>query len=211
MRKGGKEKPMTVIYTNMPALISMRNLNTTATMFTKAVERLSSGLRINHAADDAAGLSIAMKMQAQKMGLDQAVRNSQDAISMIQTAEGGMQVSQEMVKRMRELAVQASNDTLTSVDRDAIKLELDQLKLQIDDISNQTTFNSQKLLDGTRGSGATVDSAASTLVPGAGTAATLTVNTVDVSHATGGNTYTLTYTAPPIPWQWMTATGTAQP
>src|ERR687888_960140 len=112
------------INTNVEAFNAQRNLSLTSTQYAKSVEKLSSGLRINRAGDDAAGLSISEKMRAQIRGLAQAQRNAQDGISLIQTAEGGLNEVHSIVQRMRELAVQASNDTLSQGDRDAIGLEL---------------------------------------------------------------------------------------
>jgi flagellin len=114
----------------------------------KTLERLSSGLRINRAADDAAGLAISEKMRAQIRGLDQATRNAQDGISLIQTAEGALNETHSILQRMRELSVQAANDTYTSSDRQEIQKEIDQLTSEIDRIAATTEFNQKKLLDG---------------------------------------------------------------
>jgi flagellin len=137
------------INTNIPALISYNALTTTNSSLQKSIERLSTGLRINSAADDAAGLAISEKMRAQFRGLDQATSNSQDAISMIQTAEGALGETHSILQRMRELAVQAANDTLTQEDRAYIQLEIEELKTEIDRISTTTQFNKKQLLDGT--------------------------------------------------------------
>jgi flagellin len=107
----------TRINTNVDAFTAQRNLSSTALTYSKSVQKLSSGLRINSAADDAAGLAISEKLRAQIRGLAQAQRNAQDGISMIQTGEGAMNETTSMLQRMRELAVQASNDTLSSSDR----------------------------------------------------------------------------------------------
>src|SRR5438128_8175309 len=139
----------TRINTNVDAFTAQRNLSMTALTYSKSVQKLSSGLRINSAADDAAGLAISEKLRAQIRGLAQAQRNSQDGISMIQTGEGAMQETTSMLQRMRELAVQASNDTLSSSDRSSINLELQQLQLEVNGISTRTKFNGQGLLDGT--------------------------------------------------------------
>ncbi|MBX5491512.1 MAG: flagellin [Chloroflexi bacterium] len=133
---------------NLFALDAQRNLTLTQMSLSKSVERLSSGLRINRAADDAAGLSISEKLRAQVNGLAQASRNAQDAISMIQTAEGGLNEVHAMLQRMRELAVQASNDTLSDADRANIKSELQQLLAEVNHIGDSTEFNGKKLLDG---------------------------------------------------------------
>jgi len=114
----------------------------------KTLEKLSSGLRINRAGDDAAGLAISEKMRGQIKGLDTAVKNAQDSISLIQTAEGALTETHSILQRMRELSVQAATDTNTDVDRNQIQLELDQLRDEIDRISRTTEFNTQKLLDG---------------------------------------------------------------
>ena len=112
------------------------------------MEKLSSGLRINRAGDDAAGLAISEKMRGQIRGLDQASRNASDGISLIQTAEGALNETHNILQRMRELAVQSSNDTNTSSDREEIQKEINQLTNEIDRISNSTEFNTQKLLNG---------------------------------------------------------------
>jgi flagellin len=114
----------------------------------KTLEKLSSGLRINRAGDDAAGLAISEKMRGQIKGLETAVKNAQDSISLIQTAEGALTETHSILQRMRELSVQAASDTNTDVDRNQIQLELDQLRDEIDRISRTTEFNTQKLLDG---------------------------------------------------------------
>lgn len=113
----------------------------------KALEKLSSGLRINRAADDAAGLAISEKMRGQIRGLSQASRNAQDAISLISTAEGGASAMHDMLQRMRQLAVQAANDTLTDADRSKVQLEVEKLIDQIDTVANNTEFNTKKLLN----------------------------------------------------------------
>ncbi|MER3397960.1 MAG: flagellin FliC [Chloroflexota bacterium] len=136
------------VNTNIEALNAQRNLMMTALAFSKSAEKLSSGLRINRAGDDAAGLSISEKLRAQVRGLNQAVRNAQDGISLIQTAEGALNEVHSILQRMRELAVQAANDTLTTEDRQAIAQELVSLRNELDRIAQQTQFNSQNLLDG---------------------------------------------------------------
>lgn len=136
------------IYHNIPALFAYNSVSSTNASLQKSIEKLSTGLRINSAADDAAGLAISEKMRAQVRGLDQAVRNSQDGISMIQTAEGALNETHSILQRMRELSVQAANDTLTSQDRSYIQLEVDQLKEEVTRIATTTQFNKKKLLDG---------------------------------------------------------------
>ena len=137
------------IMSNIPALQSYNALSQTNSALQKSINRLSTGLRINSAADDAAGLAISEKMRAQIRGLNQAASNAQDGISMIQTAEGALNETHSILQRMRELSVQASNDTLTQQDRGYIQLEVDQLKEEVSRISNTTQFNKKKLLDGT--------------------------------------------------------------
>lgn len=134
---------------NIAALTAYRHLSITDNRLNRSLERLSSGLRINRAADDAAGLAISERMRAQISGLRMALRNSQDGISLMQTAEGAINEVHSMLQRMRELAVQAANETYTSGDRMEIQREIDQLKDEIDRISNATEFNTKKLLDGT--------------------------------------------------------------
>ena len=139
----------TVINTNVRALNSHRNLSSVGSKLTKASQRLSSGKKINSAADDAAGLAISEKMRAQIKGLDMADKNAQDAISLIQTAEGSMSEIESMLQRMRELTVQASNDTNATADRDKIAEELTQLQEEITDMAGRTEFNEKKLATGT--------------------------------------------------------------
>lgn len=133
---------------NIAALNTYRQLNTAAAGQSKSMEKLSSGLRINKAGDDAAGLAISEKMRAQVRGLDQAAANAQDGISMIQTAEGALNETHSILQRMRELADQSANGTNTADDRKAIQDEVKQLKDEIDRIGNTTEFNTQKLLNG---------------------------------------------------------------
>ena len=142
------------INTNIAALNSYNQLQNTNNSMKQSLERLSSGKRINSAADDAAGLAISEKMKGQMNGLAQAQRNAQDGISMIQTAEGALKETHSMLQRMRELSVQAANDTNTAEDRAQIQKELHQLSSQIKDISEQTQFNTKKLLNGDLVSGA---------------------------------------------------------
>ncbi len=136
------------INNNIQALNAYRNLYQNQSATSKNLERLSSGMRINRAADDAAGLAISEKMRSQIRGLKQAERNSLDGISLMQTAEGAMTEVHSMLQRMRELAVQAANDTNTTSDRTAIQLEIDELRKEIDSIAAKTEFNTRKLLDG---------------------------------------------------------------
>ncbi|MEB3237692.1 MAG: flagellin [Candidatus Sericytochromatia bacterium] len=136
------------INTNITALNAHRTLSANDATLSKSLGRLSSGLRINSASDDAAGLAIAEKFKAQVKGLGQAAANAQDAINLLQTAEGALNETQAILQRMRELAVQASNDTLTDDDRAAIQAEVDQLTEEIDGIADRTQYNSKQLLDG---------------------------------------------------------------
>ncbi len=138
----------TVTNHNMPALNTYNRLTFNGTQLSKSLEKLSSGLRINRAADDAAGLAISEKMRAQIRGLDQATRNAQDGISLVQTAEGALNETHSILQRMRELAVQAANDTYTAEDRSEIQLEIDQLTEEVDRIADTTEFNTKTLLDG---------------------------------------------------------------
>lgn len=139
-----------IINHNMPALNTYNRLSVNNSQTNKSLEKLSSGLRINRAGDDAAGLAISEKMRGQIRGLDQAQRNAQDSISMIQTAEGALNETHSILQRMRELAVQAANDTNTKVDRGEIQKEINQLTNEIDRIANTTEFNTQKLIDGSK-------------------------------------------------------------
>lgn len=138
-----------IINHNMNALNAQRNMNINNTNAGKSMEKLSSGLRINRAGDDAAGLAISEKMRGQIRGLEQASRNASDGISMIQTAEGALNETTNILQRMRELAVQSSNDTNITSDRGQIQKEVAALKEEIDRIANNTEFNQQKLLNGT--------------------------------------------------------------
>lgn len=135
---------------NIPALNTLRNLSINNTSVAKNLEKLSSGFKINRAGDDAAGLAISEKMRGQISGLDMAAKNSQDGISLIQTAEGALNETHSILQRMRELAVQSRNDTNDEVsgDRSNINDEITQLKAEVDRISNQTEFNNKKLLNG---------------------------------------------------------------
>lgn len=139
-----------IINHNMNALNAHRNMGVNNTNAGKSMEKLSSGLRINRAGDDAAGLAISEKMRGQIRGLEQSSRNAADGISMIQTAEGALNETTNILQRMRELAVQASNDTNTSSDREEIQKEIDALTEEVDRIANNTEFNTQKLLNGNK-------------------------------------------------------------
>jgi flagellin len=138
---------------NIMALNTHRQLTANQSAGAKSIEKLSSGLRINRAGDDAAGLAISEKMRGQIRGLEQAQRNSQDGISLIQTAEGALNETHSILQRMRELAVQSANDTNTAEDRAALQGEVNELAKEITRISNTTEFNTQKLLDGAGAAG----------------------------------------------------------
>jgi flagellin len=170
---------------------AMNNLNSNAMGLSKSIERLSSGLRINRAGDDAAGLTISEKLRGQVKGLNQAVRNAQDGISMIQTAEGGLNETTSILQRMRELSVQASNDTLTNTDRGAIASELTSLTSEIDRIGNTTQFNTKNLLNGSLST--TLGGAVATDLVGGEVIGTsgIVAAQVNVSGAAQNATYTL--------------------
>ena len=137
-----------IVQHNMAAANTNRQLSITSGQLAKSTEKLSSGYRINRAGDDAAGLSISEKMRGQIRGLEQGSTNAQDGISLIQTAEGALNETHSILQRMRELTVQASNDTNVTVDREAIKEELTALTNEVSRIASQTEFNKKKLLDG---------------------------------------------------------------
>jgi flagellin len=147
-RKIFKEEKKMRINHNISALNTYRQLAFNNTQAAKNMEKLSSGLRINRAGDDAAGLAISEKMRGQIRGLEQASRNAQDAISLIQTAEGALNETHSILQRMRELAVQAANDTNTNDDRKELQKEINELVDEIDRIADQTEFNTQNLLGG---------------------------------------------------------------
>lgn len=138
-----------VVQHNLQAANTNRQLGITTSAQAKSTEKLSSGYKINRAADDAAGLSISEKMRSQIRGLNKASSNAQDGVSLVQTAEGALNETHSILQRMNELATQAANGTNTSVDRSAIRAELDQLKSEINRIQSTTQFNTMNLLDGT--------------------------------------------------------------
>ena len=179
-----------IINTNVSALNAQRNLSTTNSKMAKTLEKLSSGLRINRAADDAAGLAISEKMRAQVNGMQQGLRNAQDGVSMVQTAEGALNETHNILQRLRELTVQAGNTTLSSSDRTAIGDEMVALRSEVDNITQRTRFNGQTLLNGSL---AVTDAGTGTV--GADTVvangATVSVASVDVGNAEGCTTYTL--------------------
>jgi flagellin len=140
---------MTVINTNTASMKAQYHLSQVNKEMNQAMERLSSGMRINGAADDAAGLTIVSRMDAQIKGLNQAIRNANDGMAMADTAEGAMQEIGNMLQRMRELAVQASNATYSDSDRENLQNEVTQLQAEIDRVVNTTIFNGKNVLDGT--------------------------------------------------------------
>ncbi|MEX2658105.1 MAG: flagellin [Acidimicrobiales bacterium] len=164
---------------NITAMNAYRNLSVTQGQQSKSLERLSSGFRINRAADDAAGLAISEKLRSQVKGLNTAVANAQNGVSLIQTAEGALNESHAILQRMRELAVQSANDTNTADDRVQIGKEVDALKAELTRIGNNTEFNGQTLLDG---------SFSGTLQIGANAGQTLNVTASDMRATALGDT-----------------------
>ncbi|WP_313166334.1 flagellin N-terminal helical domain-containing protein [Massilia oculi] len=140
-----------VINTNVPSLNSQRNLSASQSQLNTSIQRLSSGLRINSAKDDAAGLAISDRMQSQIKGMTQATRNANDGVSMAQTAEGALSSSGDILQRIRELAVQSSNSSNSASDRKALQTEVTQLTSELNRIAGTTEFNGQKLMDGSMG------------------------------------------------------------
>jgi len=177
---------------NTSALNTYRQLSANNTASAKSLEKLSSGLNINRAADNAAGLAISEKMRGQIRGLDQATKNAQDGISLIQTAEGGLNETASILQRMRELAVQSANDTNTASDRAQMQKELDQLTTEITRISTDTEFNTKKLLNGAMGK--TFSVTANTFTPASTqiTGSDITTGTYTLTKtAAGTDTYTI--------------------
>lgn len=180
---------------NIAAYNAHRNLTQTDNNLSKSLERLSSGLRINRAADDAAGLSISEKLRSQVRGLQQAARNAQDGISLIQTAEGALAETHSILQRMRELAVQAANGSLTDEDRGAIQEEVSALIQEVTRIAQSTSYNNQVLLEG--GLGSSVTDLGNSLKAASGIANIESVGATPgsgyaLSYASGTNTLTLT-------------------
>jgi len=183
---------MTVIGTNVAAIRAGTASSSAAMGLQNSMERLSTGKRINGASDDAAGLAIASKMTAQIKGMEQAVRNANDGISLAQTADSAMGEISNLVQRVRELAVQSANGTLSADDRTSINTEATELLAQIDDVAANTSFNGVNLLDGSQAtvtiqagsaSGQTID-----ITLADSTAATLAIDTVDLSTQAGATT-----------------------
>ncbi len=183
------------INTNVAALNSYNQLKNTQSNLSKSLSRLSSGKRINGAADDAAGLAISEKMGSQTRGLAQAQRNAQDGISLIQTAEGALKESHSILQRMRELSVQSANDTNTDADRAEIQKEVDQLTTELDRIGNTTEFNTKKLVNGGASIDATVGSDLSGVSVVGGTGDTKAGSTVEITAATKATAASTTPTA----------------
>ena len=179
-----------IINTNIAALNAQRNLGATSAQMGKTLEKLSSGLRINRAADDAAGLVISEKMRAQIRGMQQGMRNAQNGVSMLQTGEGALNEVHSILGRVRELAVQAGNTTLSASDREAIGEEMLALRSEIDNIATRTRFNGQSLLNGSLS--VSLDAANSTAdtVTYANGGATTSVSSLNVADAEAGETYT---------------------
>jgi len=180
------------INTNVASLNAQRNLTSSQGSLSTTLQRLSSGLRVNSAKDDAAGLAIAERMNAQVRGMNVAIRNSSDAISLAQTAEGALGKIGDSLQRMRELAVQSANGTNTSGDRDNLQLEFAQLQKEIDRLASDTKFNGQAVLAGTdfkfqvgANSGETINVSATAV--SASNIASATVSTVTISGASGDN------------------------
>ncbi|WP_092926905.1 flagellin N-terminal helical domain-containing protein [Romboutsia hominis] len=163
------------INTNMNAMIATNQMAKNTALSGKSMEKLSTGLRINKAGDDAAGLAVSEKMRSQIRGMEQADRNVQDGISMVQTAEGALEEAGNIAQRMRELGVQAGNDTLTATDRDKIKEELTQLQQEMSQIGKEAKFNGKNLLSGAQ---------TFTIQAGANNE-TRTINTIDLVKTAG--------------------------
>ncbi|UZH07620.1 flagellin [Heyndrickxia coagulans] len=174
-----------IINHNIAALNTLNHLNAATNAQSKAMQKLSSGLRINGAADDAAGLAISEKMRSQIRGLNQATSNAQDASSLAQTAEGALNETTDILQRMRELATQAATDTNTADDRDQIQKEMNQLTSEINRIGNTTEFNTQKLLDGSK-------STTKAALEGKDVASILSTNVSASSLTINGTSVTLT-------------------
>jgi flagellin len=171
------------IQNNVDAMNAHRQLADTSNKLSKSMERLSSGFRINRAADDAAGLGISEKMRGQIRGLAQAQRNAQDAVSLVQTAESNLDEVHSMLQRVRELAVQYKNGSLAQASRDAIQTEVNQLASEIERIGGAAEFNGLKLLD---------TASAITFQVGANDGETISVTTVSLGSAVGTAYYSLT-------------------
>jgi flagellin len=190
MAKGPERNIMTVINTNVSALRAQNSSRVANRMQSQAMERLSSGKRINSAKDDAAGLAVATRMQAASRGFTQAIRNANDGISLAQTADSAAGSVSDILVRMRDLAMQASTGTLSNADRGLVQKEVTALISQIGDIVGQTTFNGNKLLDGSVTAGFDIQTGINTgekvnITIGKLDATTLGVDTLSVATATG--------------------------
>jgi len=172
-----------IINTNVASLNAQRNLNKSQLGLNRSMQRLSSGLRINSAKDDAAGLAISDRMTSQIRGLNQAQRNAQDGISLSQTAEGALVETTNLLQRMRELSVQSANDTNSSEDRTSLQAEFKQLQEEIQRISDNTEFNGRTLLNGSATAGLTFHVGAN-----AGETITVSVNSMGLSGLAVGST-----------------------
>src|SRR5690606_5410238 len=170
-----------VINTNVMSLNAQRNLTGSQSALQTSLQRLSSGLRINSAKDDAAGLAISERMTGQVRGMNQAIRNANDGISMMQTAEGALAEATNMLQRVRELAVQSSNATNSAMDRKALQAEVSQLVSELDRMAQTTEFNGMKLLDGSTG--------AQHFQVGANAGQTITATTGNFRTNSYGNNY----------------------
>ena len=205
-----------VINTNLSALNTYNQLNKNSNLMNNSLEKLSSGYRINSAADDAAGLAISEKMRGQIRGLDQASSNAQDGISLVQTAEGALEETESILQRMRELSVQAASDTNTDDDRANIQDEIDALVSEIDNIANTTEFNTKKLLDGSMGKAVTADTAnvltntsLSTSTSDSATALTALTNAAGTSLGiSASDTVTVSYMQDGVLTSFSTVAGT---
>ena len=176
---------MTSVTTNVASLRAQYNLNNINKELEGTMDRLSTGKRINSAGDDAAGVSIVSRMNSQINGLSQAIRNANDGISFLQTAEGGISEIADMVQRMRELAVQAANDTNGESDRANLQLEISQLSAEIDRIADNTEWNGRVILNGNAGASAGGGLSAVTFQVGAGEAQTIAVNFGNFTNTDG--------------------------
>jgi len=174
---------MSVINTNVSASLTQNAISKNERAMSNAMEQLSTGKRINRASDDAAGLAIASRMTSQINGLAQAARNGNDAISLIQTADGALIEVTAMLQRMRELAVQAASDTNVTADRTALNSEYEALRTEVDRIGDNTQWNGKNIIDGTAGSGGTL-----TFQVGANQSQTITIELGDMTSdvASGG-------------------------
>jgi flagellin len=190
VRKSRRNYKMALsINTNLASLNATRKLGVSTSNLSKTFQRLSSGLRVNGAKDDAAGLAIATRMTAQIRGMNMAIRNSNDAVSLVQVAEGALEETTNALQRMRELAVQAANGTMSTSDRLSVELEVKQLRSEVQRISTTTKFNGKSLINGAQNAGITFQVGANateslTVSVGSAGAAALGVNSTDVTVST---------------------------